>query len=322
MTATPIGTEVVTAISRRYIMPEIADNVYQSNAIFFRLNQSNRKMVQGGTQIELPLMYQHFSAGGFYSGYDQLDVSPSDTVQNCAFNWKQAYVPVSVDGLTLLRTDSPEAIANFISFSFAQAEMELADILGNGIWSDGVTIPKSLDGLTGAVDNGATNANYGGISRASNTWWQSQVDSTTAAVTLTALQALFGSCVSGGRHPTIIASTQGYYNQYWNLNTSPQRFPVQPGGQDEQLAQAGFTNLLFSGVPWIVDSHISPTSTEGKVFFLNESYFYLIVAPRADFKLEDFQTPIDQDAMVSKLLWAGDLCCNNVQRQGKFTALT
>src|SRR5262252_8260015 len=105
--ATPLGTNVVNSIARRYIVPEITDNVYNSNVLFFRLNTSNKKVIRGGTQIEAPLMYQRFAAGGPYSGLDLLDISPSDTVRNAAWDWKQLYVPVTVDGLTLIKTDSP-----------------------------------------------------------------------------------------------------------------------------------------------------------------------------------------------------------------------
>lgn len=322
MAVTPIGTDVVTAISRRYILPEIADNVYNSNPLFFRANQALRRNVQGGTQIEVPLMYTSMAAYGYYSGYDQLNVAPSDTIQNAAFAWKQAYATVTVDGLTLIRVNSPEAIANFLTIYFAQAEMQLADLLGQGLWSDGVTNPKSLDGMLGAIDAGSVNGTYGGITRSSNTWWNSQIDSTTTTMTLTALQALFGSCTQGGRHPTIIFSTQHQYNNYWALNTSFQQFPSFPQGKDEQLAQAGFNNLVFNGVPWLVDSHIPTTGTQGNVFFINEDFFSFIVASNVDFYLEDFITPVDQDAMVAKLLWAGDPVLNNCQLQGKFTALT
>ncbi len=321
--ATPIGTNTVTAISRRYILPEIADNVYNSNPLFFRLNQSNRKVIQGGYQIELPLMYTTMAAYGFYQGYDLLDVTPTDSVQNCVFTWKQADVIVSVDGLTLIKTDSPEAIANLVSLQFQQAEMQMSDLLGGGIWSDGVTNVKSLDGLYSVVDDGTVNGSYGGISRSANAWWKANIDSSTTATSLSAYQTLWGNCTSGGRHPTIIVGTQACYNYYYNLNTSIQRFPSAPGGQDEQLAQAGFTNLLFNGVPFVVDSHISGSgTTNGKVFFLNEDYIFLYVSPRANFTMEDFQVPVNQDAMVAKLLWAGNLACNNVQRQGKLTALT
>lgn len=322
MAASPIGTGVVTAISRRYILPEVADNIYNSNALFFRLNASNRKVIQGGYQIELPLMWSSMAAGGPYQGFDLLDTQPADTVQNCVFTWKQFYVTVTVDGLTLLKTDSPEAIANLVSLEFQQAEMQMADNLGTSLFSDGITNPKNIDGVIAAIDTTLVNANYGGLSASSNTWWQANVDTATTVTSLNKYQALFANCTQGGRHPTIIISTQACYNYFYNLISTYQTFPQAPGGQDEQLAQAGFTNLLFNGVPFLVDSHITGAASTGVVFMINEDYCFLYISPRANFTMEDFQTPVNQDVMVAKLLWAGNLAFNNRARQGKFTALT
>jgi hypothetical protein len=319
--ATPIGTNTVTALSRRLILPRITDNVYNSNVLFYRWYHANKFAQQGGTQIEAPLMYKKMAAGGSYQGYQLLNVSPTDSIQNAAWLWRQYYSPVTVDGLTLLRADSPLAIADFIATQLKQAEMDLSDQLGTGLWSDG-TGATDIDGVIEAVDAGSVAATYGGITRSGNTFWQSQIDSSTTTLTLQSLQSLFGSCQQGGRAPTIILSTQANYNRYWNLNLSPQQFPVQPGGKDMQLAQAGFENLLFNGIPWLVDSHIPTTGTEGNIFLLNEDYFEIVVSTRGDFHLQDFQTPTNQDAMTALLLWAGNLVCTNVQRQGKFTAIT
>lgn len=316
--ATPIGTNEVNSISRRYIYPTLVDNVYRSNLMFFRLNARNKKILQGGYQIEVPLVYAKFAAGGWYQGFDVLDVSPSDTVKNAAFDWKQAYTPVSVDGLTLIRTDSPEAIVNFLGFQFEQAQTNLADIIGSGVWSDVVSNNKAVDGLKGAIDDGTVATTYGGLLRSSNTFWKSQVDGTTTTTTLASMQTLFGNCTEGARHPTIIATTQAIYNFYWALNTSGQTFPTQPGGTDELLAQSGFTNLLFNGVPVVVDSWVPANH----MFFVNEDYVYLFVNPRADFNMKDFREPINQDAMTSLILFAGNVVLSNCQRHGKFTSLT
>jgi len=302
------------------ILPRIVDNVYNSNPLFFRWYHANKFTQQGGTQIEQPLMYSRMAAGGSYQGYQLLNVSPTDSVQNAAFPWAQYYTPVTVDGLTLLRADSPLAIADFVATQFKQAEMDMADNLGAGLWSDGA---NALDiiGLRQAIDNGTISSTYGAIAHSGNSWWNAQIDSTTTTMTLIALQNLFGSCTQGGRAPTIIFSTQANYNRYWNLNLTPQQFPVQPGGRDMQLAQAGFENLLFNGVPWLVDSHVPTSGTEGNIFFLNEDYAQVVTATRADFHLQDFQTPVNQDAMTALLLWAGNLTLGNIQRQGKFTAI-
>jgi len=291
--------------------------VYRSNLMFFRLNARNKKVLQGGLQIEVPLVYARFVAGGFYQGFDLLDVSPSDTVKNAAFDWKQAYVPVSVDGLTLIRADSPEAIVNFLSFYFEQAQTELAEIMGAGIWSTALAA-NSVDSIPAAVDDGTLTGTYGGLSRTTNTWWKATRTSITPPLALTTMQTLFGTVTEGGRHPTIIVTSQAVYNLYWALSTGGQAFPVQPGGHDEQLAQNGFTNLIFNGVPVAVDSHVPAN----EMYFLNEDYMYLYVNPRADFDMREFREPVNQDAMTSLILWAGDVCFSNLARQGKLVNVT
>lgn len=321
--ADPIGTDTVTSFARRYILPQVYDVVYRSNVLFFRLNKGNKRVIQGGYQIEVPFMYSRFSAGGPYRGFDVLNVSPSDTVKNGAHEWRQHYVPVAVDGLTLIKVDSPEAIVNFLEFQFQQATMEMADNLGEGIWSDGSN-PKEIVGLEAAVDDGSVATTYAGLSRASNSFLNSQVDDSTAALALPALQAMHGNTGVGGRHSTLIASRQEQYNRFWALGANNQEFPVQPGGHDEQLFSAGFTNLLFNGVPWVVDDKVfdGPNTANSAIVFLNEDPIHYAVSPRADFYLEDFQSPVNQDAMVSLLKWAGNLIVANNQWQGKMTAVT
>lgn len=316
--ATPIGTNTLNSISRRYIVPRVHDNLYLSNVLFFRMNAQNKVILQGGLQIEVPLLYANFAAGGPYSGFDILDTTPSDQIKNAAFDWKQYFVPVTVDGLTLIKANSPEAVVNFLSAYFRNAQLAMADLLGTGLWSDAVTNTKAIDGVKGAVDDGTVAATYGGLSRTTNTWWKSTIDSATTTLTLTAMQTLFGNVTKGGRHPTIIVTTQANYNRYWALSTGGQAFPSQPQGQDEQLAANGFTNLLFNGVPILVDSKCPANH----LFFLNEDFFTLYVQTNRDFVMRDFREPVNQDAMTAFLMWAGNLVCENVSLQGKMTAVT
>jgi hypothetical protein len=234
----------VSSLARRYILPKIVDNVYGKNLMFFRLNTANKKIVRGGTQIEVPLMYSRFNSGGPYRGFDVLNVSASDTVKNGVWEWKQQYVPVSVDGLTLIKTDSPQAIANFISLYFKQAKLEMAENIAYGLFSDGTTDPKEIDGLKGAVDDGGVLSAYAGLTRAQNTYMNSYDDSSTGTLTLESLQSMFGSVGEAGRQPTIILSRQEQYNRYWKLLQANQDFPVQAGGSDELPG-------LPQGVGWL-----------------------------------------------------------------------
>jgi len=315
--ATPIGTNVVTSISRRYIMPTIVDNVYNSNPIFFRINKSKR-FIKGGTQIEVPLMYSRFTNGGAYEGLDVLSISPSDTVKNGAWDWRQYYVSVAVDGRTLIKVDSPESIANFIKLQFAQAEMEMAANLGAAIWgaNSGGT-GKEIDGIDLAVD---ATLPYAGLDPATETWWKSSETATTQYINLNSLNRLFSNASVGGRHPSIIVSQQNAYNEYWNLGTNNQTIWQGPQAYDEQLYAGGFTNLLFNGVPWVTDPNCPDGSNDlSNVYMLNEDYIYWCVSPRGDMVITDFQEGITQDAMVAKMLFAGNLVVTNRARHAKHT---
>lgn len=324
--ASPIGTNIVNSLSRRYIVPQVVDNVYNSNALTYRLLRRKKKIVAGGTQIEQPIAWSHFAAGGYYSGFDLLDVTPSDTVKNAAFDWKQMWVPVSIDGATIVRANSDEAVVSLLGQYFSQAQSEGEDLLGTGVFGNSVTNAKSVDGLPVAIDNGAVAATYGGLARSANTFWNSQVSSAVAPLTFAQMQTIFGNCTQGGQRPTIIVTTQPVYNIVWALSTGVnstsgvpgQAFPAQAGGEDVQLAQAGFSNILFNGVPLLVDSHCGA----GNMYFVNEFYFQLYVQPQRDFYLRDFDAPVNQDAWTSLLLWMGNLCCSNVLRQGLLKGVT
>ena len=196
MAVTAIGTNTVTAIARRYIIPRIVDNIYGSNVLFARWNKMNKIVIKGGTQIEVPLMYSKMAAGGWYSGYQMLNVQPTDSIQNGALAWKQAYSAVTVDGLTLLRTDGADSIVDYIATQFKQAEMDLFDTLGTGLFGDGIALPLQIDGLVEVVDNGTVESTYATISHSANSWWNSTIDSSTTTMSLVALNTMFMNCTS------------------------------------------------------------------------------------------------------------------------------
>ena len=43
---------------------------------------------------------------------------------------------------------------------------------------------------------------------------------------------------------------------------------------------------------------------------------------RVDLKIEDWQTPVDMDAITTKMLWAGNLVCKSPRTQAKLANIT
>lgn len=328
--ATPIGVNTLTAVTDRYVMPTIQDAIYPSNIVLYRLMKGNKKLQSGGNQIEVPFLYARFNAGGAFRGFDVLDTTPADTVKNIALDWKQHYVPFSIDGLTLIKNDSPDSIASIVQLNSQQAKMEMAENLAAGLFGDGLTDVKDIDGFRGAVGNASVgNANYGGVARSTNSWLNSNIDAATGALTFAALQSWFGSGSVGGQHYTLLLSRQEQYNRFIALYTAAgSGYSVQqartPEGHDEMLASAGFTNALFNNTPWVVDSHVDngPSASNSRIYGLNENVLFWVVSTRADFYVDPFQKPINQNAFVTNLYWAGNLICANPKLQGALTNIS
>lgn len=315
-----IGTNMLTSLVRHFIVPKVFDNAYlKNNALLFRLISSGKRVVQGGSQIEVPLQYRQLTVGGSYSGLQLLDVQLEDTVQNGFVDWKQYYTTIAIDGRTLNISDSPLAIANILRIRGQEAYMKMGELLATGIFNDGIVDPLGIDGFGAII--GDSNS-YAGIDRTAETWWQATIDSTTTTLSLTAMRGLFGDATVGASHPTIWFGNGTNYNRLYALNLSTTgistQYVRQPGGHDETLAQAGFTNLIFENVPFIREDNMDDTD----VFALNENFFELAVSHRSDFYMSPFIESGNQDGYVAKLLWMGNLYTGNSKTQAAFNALT
>lgn len=300
----------------------MTETVYTSNFIFFRALNSWRKNYQGGLHVEIPWMYADFTNGGTFNPYDTFDLSPQDTIKNGALDWGFYEQPVTMDLQTIVRSNSPEAIANLLGVQFKQAKMSLANKMGTDLWTG--TAAPALVGLQSAVDDGGVAATYAGITRASNTWLNCTDDSSTATLTLAALQSNFGAAKEGGRSVTVLSSRTDNYNRYLALVQSNARFVVNAGGHDSQLASAGFTNALFNNVPWIDDTKTfdGPNTSNSAIIGLDEDFLELAVLSDLEFYMEDFMRPANQAVYTTQIMWGGQLIEKNPARNFKMTALT
>ena len=315
-----VGQNMLTSLVRHFIVPRVFDNAYlRNNALLYRLIRGGKRVVTGGTQIEVPLQYRQLTVGGSYSGLQQLDVELEDTVKNGFVNWKQYYTTIAIDGRTLGIADSPLAIANVLRIRGQEAYMKMGELLAAGIFNDGVADPLGIDGFGAILSNSNS---YAGINRSVDTWWQATIDAATATLSLSAMRGLFGTATVGASHPTIWFGNGVNYNRLYALNLSTNGYSVdyvrQPGGHDEVLAQAGFTNLIFENVPFIREDNMANT----QIFALNENFFELAVSHRSDFYMSPFIESGNQDGWVAKLLWMGNIYTGNSKTQAAFTALT
>jgi hypothetical protein len=291
--------EDAVAVALEYRIPQVVDNLYLSTPVFKILDMEERITADGGTRIEQPFIYDR-PPGGSYRGMDTLDITRRKTKSLLQFEWKQYYAAVTIDGLTRLKTSGERAVVDLVDVELQGAELALKQDLGIDLYLDGTgNNNKALDGFDIAI---ATTGTYGGINRtvdAEGTAIRGQVDTTGGPFTLQALQSMWGAATFGPEHPSLLATTQAIFDAAWARLQPQQRFPQ--GAVAEELAKAGFSVIMFNGVPLTVDQAVAA----GTLYGLNTKFIKLIAhQQRADLEVEGPLTPTMQDARTWRLLWA------------------
>lgn len=302
MTDVNLGQMLSTTLKK--YRPTLTDNIHNSNALFFLMKDKGAiKEEDGGERIVEPLMYATNTTAGSYDGYDQLDVTPQEGIDAAEYNWKQYSASITISGKQIRQNAGrKEKIIDLLKAKTDQAELSMRAQLTAGLFSDGTgNNSKDLTGLKAAVLDSGT---YGGINSATYTWWASNVDSTSEALSLADMRVAFNTGSLGGSNtPDILITTQTLFEKYEALLTSDIDM-LAPGVK--KMGDAGFQTLGFKGVPIVWDEDCNSTY----MYFVNTKHTKLVVHKDANFDTTDFEKPEDQDALVAQILWMGNLTVN------------
>lgn len=303
-----------TLSTERYFSKKIVDQLFNSNPMAMRLKQ-NARTIDGGESLELMSMFAESPNGQWFGEWDTYTSSHREQFDAGRLNWKLYTIPVLVSHLQMLKNSaSKERRFDIVMQKNIASAKTAAHHLGTAIFDTTfVSGDLEIDSLDLAVSAGTTT--YANITRAASgdtLLWSANVDSTTTVMTLSALQTLYGNCQEGDERPNLIVSTQANFNRYWNLLT-----PIQRLGSDE-MGKAGFTSLLFNGVPWVVDSHVAANF----VYMLNMNHVELVGHRLAFYTFERSPMPVNQWVHIGRYFFVGNLLCHAPRYQGKFTAIT
>ncbi len=303
----------------------IQDNVYDMAKTLSWFRSGNRiKVLQGGERIRIPVMTGTNGTFKWYSGYDNLNITPQIGQTTAWFTYKQAAVGVAIDGLSLRSNMGPAQINDIMTEKVRQAELSLGDGIATAIFSDGTgSANKQLTGLAAAVDTTPTNTVYGSIDPSENTAWRNRAVASVgnaASNLVSNMRSVYNSCSKGSEgyssSPDYIVTTQTIHEALEALIAPRVRYEQNPSGG----ADAGIETLKFKGAEVVFDDYC----TAGTMYMLNSAHIMLFVHGKANFAMTDegFQKPIDQDALVANVLFQGNIAVNNRRKLGVLAGIT
>ena len=312
----------------------LADNLTNNNALLRRLKErGNVEPFSGGNVILQEIMYNDPATNNAnsYSGYEILNVSPDSPISAAQFAITQYADAVTMSGLEMLQNSGKEAIIDLMDGRMKVSEARLLNRIGGDIYLDGTgNGGKNITGLAAAVPDDPTTGTYGGISRSTWTFWQSQkysgVTDGGAAVSASNIvqymTALALKQVRGNDKPDLYVADNNYYGFYVNALQAIQRVTSDTGSG---MAGAGFASLKFYGggiaADVVLDGGIGAAATANHMWSLNTKYIHFRPHKDRNFvPIGGERQAINQDAVVKLYGWAGNLTTSGSEFQGVLIA--
>lgn len=312
--AAPNLAEMVATTLDRYSR-QIADNVSNHNALLTRLNQrGNIRSVAGGNKILQELEYQENTTFKWYTGYETLDISSDEVLTAAEYEWKQANANVVISGLEQMKNaESRERIHNLLRSRIQNAERTLQNNVATALYHDG-TDGKKISGLQHLVADDPATGVVGGIDRANWPFWRNQVYDFNDELSTNAdetnigkgMNQLWLKTVRGTDRPDLIVMDANYFTFYMESLQDQKRF------QQNDMADLGFMSLKFMSSDVVYDDQ----APANHGYFLNTDFLQFRPHAQRNFRPLRERQSVNQDAIVTPMVWMGNLTMSNASLQG------
>lgn len=336
--AQPNLSEVVTTTLRNRT-GSLQDNVSRNNALLARLRTKGRiKPFTGGRTIVQELDYANNSTFIWYSGYQSLNINPSQVISAAEYPIRQAALAVSISGLEEIQNSGEEAIIDLLESRVENGERSFLNGLSMGVYGDGTTA-NSIGGMQLLIASSPSTGVVGGIDRAQWPFWRNIVYSAitnggvaaSAANIISYMDSLWVQLIRGPDSPDLIVADNNMYKFYLQALQSIQR--ITDSNRPADLN--GFQSLKYNTADVVLDGGYqgqsadplpfqtsSATTAVGGaptnfMYFANTNYIHYRPSSRRDMvPLDPDRFSVNQDAMVRLLGWAGNMTISNAFLQG------
>lgn len=310
-------SNTVNAISQKYIVPVLGDNVFKPSPVFWALTREGKKF--GAGELIFPEIYQEETPGGAYYGDQLLDTSVVDSIQPANQQWKPYRQPIVIPVTDIILNRGGAGNLDIIKAKYQTASASFLQKLSRALWH---TSPQNtsldVDDLLSWVTS--TTNTIAGINRSSaaNAFWLAGTpDSTSTALTSATAEPQYQSITWGYDEPDLFVMDRANYASFKNNFVSNIRFGQWM--QDDEALQVGFRNhFLFNNAVTVAD-YFCPT---GKALFLNSKYIFPVFHEADYFNVDPFVKPSNQRVIVSTMYLTWNLSCISPRMNAGFTALT
>lgn len=327
---------VVSTVTQEQLFPVVVDNFYVGNALFMKL-RDKRKSWNTGRQLLIATEVAGRDNVGSYAGFDTFNTTQEDVRQQFAIDPAQYHADVAISGIQVAANKGPQGVVDLLTAEMMSIGKALPDLMGDHLYLDGTgNNNKNLTGLVAHVDDSTNVTTYQNLSRSTYTRLQSTLTAQSGALALSDVAADYDAAQISNDSPDLFVTTPAVFTIFEALltptvqhNMPMQRMRMTAAGLETGgvMGNQGFTALAFRGVPFISDDKC----TSGNIYTLNTNYLDLyemtpdgnfVNGTREGFGWTGWKRSINQDAIVSNLIWYGQLVGTQPRKQARRTGIT
>lgn len=306
-----LNYNALEALTRKKYIPKMVDNIFKSNPFLVYLKK-RQKTFPGGYKIVEPIIYGNISGVSSYSLYDTVAYDTNLPISAAEFIPKNVVAPIIISKDEELKNAGETQVINMLQAKMQIVEKTLKAALTTQLYSDGTgNSSKDIDGLGAAI---AADNTYGGIDRATYSWWKPVIVTNNAAspgeaatLDLNNMMRVFLAVSDGDDQPDLLLCGQATWHEYYKQVEGKVTINTNLG---KQMANYGFQTLEFMNKPIVAD----PSCPEGRIYFLNSRYMKWRVHKQANFASTKFHVDDTRLAKKQEILVTGNLTINNCRR--------
>ena len=297
------------------------DIVFNDNVLLYMLMSGTKfqdtlvqpgELVDGGKKIKVFLEYAK-SHTGTYGNTTKIPQSKRDILNAATFRWAGYYAANTIDLTEQIQNNGKAALVDLVHSKLGNIHKTIRDEMG----TDAYAAAASEEAFLGLGDlfNTTTSTAYGDVKEADMAGWKANLISTDEVISLKVMQAIRRTAKVGQSRdakPNIYITTDVLKDAFERILHTQVRF------SSSKLVDAGFDNILFSGVPVVADDKQADGTTDA----LNLNFLRAKTHTKWKFTEPKWEYSKDQpDTLTANTRWIGQIICSNRKAHCRHTGL-
>jgi hypothetical protein len=313
------------AVSDDYVEKGSVDIYFSENVLLYLLmgkgmmasnlaGPSAGKTVDGGKKLK-QILEMDESNSGSYGNTTKIDMSKKDVFNAALFDWAGYYASNTIDLDDQVQNSGGAALIDLVYGKLQNIQKTIRKTMGAAIFATGTGTPE-FAGLGNLFDT-TTATEYGNIAEDDMATWKANSSAVASTMNFAFMQSL-------RRTAKVANNAKGIPNIYITTDTLKDAFTntlqVQARYSDSKLADAGFKNILFEGVPMVADDNQTASYVDG----LNLEFLKILTHEKYQFTNPKWERGgRDQpDSLTADIRWIGQLVCSNRKAHARATVVT